>query len=114
MNIGVVGTRTFTDYDLLKTELDKIKNIDLIVSGGAKGADKLAELYAMEHDISIKIFNAEWGKYGRSAGPIRNRKIIESSDYVIAFWDGKSRGTLSSINLAKKILGSSKVKIIKY
>jgi hypothetical protein len=113
MNVGVVGTRTFTNYNLLKTELDKINNIDLIVSGGATGTDKLAERYASEHNIPIKVFKADWNKYGKAAGSIRNKKIINNSNYVIAFWNGKSRGTLNSINLTKQILGMRKIKIIK-
>ncbi len=100
MKLGVVGSRTFNDYNLLKKTLDKY-DIDEIVSGGANGADQLAERYAEEKNIKTNIFLPDWKKYGRKAGPLRNKQIVENSDYIIAFWDGVSRGTLSSINLAK-------------
>lgn len=116
MNLGVVGSRGFNDYDLMKKELDKINKISkigLIISGGANGADKLAEKYAVENGIKTIIFLPEWDKYpGKSAGPIRNRKIVENSDMVIAFWDGISKGTLSSINIAKEL--DTKLEVVQY
>ena len=101
--VAVVGSRTFNDYDLLKDELESLERIDVIVSGGAKGADSLAQQYADEKNIETKIHLPEWEKYGRAAGPKRNQKIIRESDVVVAFWDGKSRGTLSSIKIAEKM-----------
>ena len=106
ITLAIVGTRTFNDYKLLKKKVDEINKktkINLIISGGAKGADKLAEQYAKENKIPTKIFIPNWKKHNRAAGPIRNKLIIESSDKVIAFWDQISKGTLSSINLAKQM-----------
>jgi hypothetical protein len=71
------------------------------VSGGARGADQLAEKYSSQIGIPIKVFPADWDKYGRSAGPRRNEQIVEYCDRLIAFWDGKSKGTQYSIRLAK-------------
>jgi len=105
MKIAIVGSRTFNDYDLLEKIIYKqmcVSSINLIVSGGAKGADYLAERFAKKHNIPIQIFQAEWNKYGKGAGYIRNKLIIENVDIVFAFWDGKSKGTKHSINLAKK------------
>ena len=103
MKIAVIGGRDFDDYELMKKVLDeKLAEIEIIVSGGAKGADSLAERYALEKKIDIIVFEADWKKHGRAAGPIRNKKIITEADLVVAFWDGKSKGTKSSINLAKK------------
>ena len=113
MNIAIVGSRTFTDYTQLKETLDEYKNISKIVSGGAKGADKLGERYAKENNIETLIFLPDWKKYGRAAGVIRNKDIVSNSDTVIAFWDGKSTGTLSSINLAKKLKKNLKIIIYK-
>jgi hypothetical protein len=101
MNLGVVGSRYFDDYDLLKSILSKFKTISCIVSGGAKGADILSERYAQEHNIETKIFLPDWSM-GRGAGHERNTLIVKNSDSVIAFWDGKSRGTLDSINKCKR------------
>jgi hypothetical protein len=105
MKLAVVGSRGFNDYELLKSKLDKIhsvKPISVIVSGGAQGADSLGERWARENRIEILIFLPEWDKYGKSAGYKRNVQIIESADAVIAFWDGESKGTQHSINIAKE------------
>lgn len=100
--IAVVGSRDFNDYEYLKSRLLKhFKNDDVLVSGGCRGADKLAERFANEYDFSTEIFPAEWDKYGRIAGFKRNKLIVEASDIVIAFFDGKSAGTNSTIKLAQ-------------
>ena len=106
MNIAIIGSRDFNDYELIVSE---IKKLDLhtddikIVSGGAKGADRLGEKYADDNNYEKIIYKAEWKRYGGGAGIIRNRLIIKESDIVIAFWDGKSKGTKSSIEIAKKL-----------
>ena len=93
--VAVVGSRTFSDYELLKKTLDGME-IDILVSGGAEGADKLAEIYSEEKDIPIVVIKPEWKKYGRGAGIIRNTLIIKNSDHVVAFWDFESKGTRDS------------------
>ena len=112
MRIAVIGSRDFNDYDQLKMVLNEHDNIELLVSGGAKGADSLGESWAKEKNVPTLIFKPEWDKYGRSAGFKRNQDIVNNSDLVIAFWDGQSRGTKSSIDLCKKL--AVDVKIIKY
>ena len=105
MKLGIVGTRTFTDYEYLKKKIlriYKIKDIEEIVSGGAEGADTLAEQFAKEFDIPIKIYKPNWDKYGRKAGALRNVKIVNRSSVIIAFWDGKSPGTKITIDIAEK------------
>ena len=105
MKLAVVGSRGFNDYELLKSKLDAIhkrKPITLIVSGGAKGADKLSERWAKENNVETLIFIPDWNKFGKKAGFLRNEDIIKNSDAVVAFWDGISKGTQSSINLAEK------------
>lgn len=73
-----------------------------IVSGGARGADKLGELYAHTNLHSLKVFPADWEKFGKSAGYIRNEEMAKYADCLVAFWDGKSRGTKHMIDLAHK------------
>jgi len=103
MKLAIVGSRTFNDYELLTSELADLANsVSEVVSGGSKGADLLAEKWAMSQSIPLKIFKANWERYGRSAGPQRNREIVDYSDHCVAFWDGKSKGTLYTINLFKK------------
>lgn len=110
MNIAIIGGRDFDNYELLKQTLLSAPELDFntngtvysVVSGGAKGADSLAERFAEEYGLNIIVFPADWKRYGRGAGIIRNKEIISKSDIVFAFWDGKSKGTKSSIDLAKK------------
>lgn len=105
MTLAVVGSRTFTDYETVEIILDALQEdigFDIICSGGAKGADNLAEKYAWKNKIDLKIFIPEWDKYGKGAGFIRNTEIWDNSDYGVAFWDGKSKGTEHSFKLAKK------------
>lgn len=102
MKVAVVGSRNFSDYALLERELDKIENITEIISGGATGADSLAEKYAITHSIPIKVFKPNWEKYGKRAGFLRNSFIIKTANLALAFWNGKSKGTKYSIDLCFK------------
>jgi hypothetical protein len=108
MKIAIIGSRDFTDYELLSEKLHKFLNLEYkesytIISGEARGADSLAEQFAEDFKIDKTIFKADWNKLGKAAGFIRNVDIIENCDIVFAFWDGVSKGTKHSINLAKKM-----------
>jgi predicted Rossmann fold nucleotide-binding protein DprA/Smf involved in DNA uptake len=103
MSLAVIGSRTFNDYNLLKETLEGYEGLEEIISGGATGADTLAERYAKEKGIPLRVFLPDWNKYGKAAGPIRNKLIVEASDHVVAFWDGISRGTKSSIDIANQL-----------
>lgn len=81
-----------------------------IVSGTANGADKLGEKYANEKGYLLKKFPADWDKYGKSAGFKRNVEMSNYADALIAFWDGKSKGTKHMIDLAKRY--ELKVKVV--
>lgn len=105
MKIAIIGSRSFKDYSKLEKSIlthIAVSEIDLIVSGGAVGADSLAESFADKYKIPVKLFLPDWELYGRSAGVVRNKYIIKESDVVIAFWDGISKGTKHSIDLANK------------
>lgn len=104
MNVAIVGGRDFDDYEQFKSSIngEKIK-FKSIISGGAKGVDTMAERFAKEIGVPVKIYLPDWKKYETAAGPIRNRQIIGSSDAVIAFWDEKSSGTRSSIKIAEEL-----------
>lgn len=105
MKIIIAGSRSFNDYNILCSVCNIIlqdqKEIE-IVSGTAKGADKLGEKYAKEHGYSIKQFFPKWDVYGKSAGYIRNEEMAKYAEGLIVFWDGKSKGTKHMIDLAKK------------
>lgn len=107
----IAGSRTFEDYNLLKQML-KPENIECIISGCARGADTLAIRYANEFNIPVEKYPAQWNIYGRSAGYIRNKLMVEKSTAVICFWDGTSKGTLLTINLAKDY--NKPLKVVKY
>ncbi len=104
----IAGTRDFSDYQLLRDKCDVIlsskrqnSNI-IVVSGTARGADRLGERYARERGYEIRQFPADWLNDEKKAGPIRNAKMADNADALIAFWDGQSRGTKNMIETAKR------------
>lgn len=108
--IIVCGSRDFDNFELLSrvldTELQKHQNPQ-IVSGGTRGADRLAILYSNRTRTPLHIFFADWDAHGKAAGFIRNAEMLnfatsEGNASVIAFWDGKSKGTKHMINIAMK------------
>lgn len=100
----IAGGRDFTNYEVLKyavnEKLSGITEVE-IVCGGAAGADELGKWYANEMGLGIKEFPADWKKHGKAAGPIRNLEMANYADALIAFWDGKSKGTKDMIDKAK-------------
>ena len=103
----IAGCRDFTDYELLREKCDyHLQNLRLedivIVSGHASGADSLGERYAQERGFQLETYPADWKAHGRAAGPIRNAKMARVAHALIAFWDGKSRGTKNMIDTARK------------
>ena len=103
MIIGVVGSRTFKNYNLLEQKLSTAPyDITEIISGGAKGADALAIRYARKRGLSWREFLPDHKKY-RHPYHHRNRLIAEASDVLIAFWDGSSTGTKYTIGYMRKL-----------
>lgn len=107
MKIIIAGSRNFSNYNKLKEFCNKfllqfnICDDDIeIISGTANGADKLGERYANEMGFKIIRFPADWNRFGKSAGYRRNEEMAEYADVLIAFWDGKSKGTKHIIDLA--------------
>lgn len=110
VNVAIVGCRKFCDYERFKEKMEHWRETELrdrdhivrFVSGGAKGADTLAEIYAKEKDIPITVYRPDWNKFGSKAGPERNTHIVNGSDYVVAFPSKHSRGTRDMIRKAKR------------
>ena len=106
--VVIAGCRGYKNYIEAKKYIDfcisnvRKKNEIVIVSGCASGADAIGERYAKENGFNVEKYPAEWKNFGRSAGPIRNKRMAEISDYVICFWDEKSKGTKSMIDYARK------------
>jgi hypothetical protein len=105
MKVIIAGGRDFDNYILLREKCDELieSNLTEIVSGGARGTDKLGEQYSKEKGFDLKIFPADWNKHGKGAGHIRNRQMADYGEMLIAFWDGKSSGTKNMIENSKKL-----------
>ena len=119
MKLAVIGSRSLNKEEhrlivyrsINDLAFERDVEISEIVSGGAKGVDSFAESYANARRISCKIFEAEWEKYGKSAGFKRNGQIALYADAILAIWDGKSKGTMHTVRLAEQF--RKPVKIIK-
>lgn len=113
----IAGCRDFNDYELLKEKCDYFlqdekKEDVVIISGHSSGADALGERYAQERGFQLETFPADWKAHGRAAGPIRNARMASAANALIAFWDGKSRGTKNMIEIAKN--HNLKVVVVRY
>jgi hypothetical protein len=100
--LAVIGGRDFKDYDLMCQVLNDMK-FKKIVSGGARGADILAEQYCKEFKIDNIIYRPNWDiEAAKPHGYERNVFMIHEAHEVVAFWDGVSPGTKHCIELARK------------
>lgn len=105
----IAGSRNFNDYYMLRDYVDyclsrKVAEGEeiVILSGHCRGADLLAERFTAERKYRLEIYQAEWSRYGQAAGIRRNKQMVDVADAAILFWDGSSRGTLSTINFARE------------
>lgn len=116
--VVIAGCRNYDNYDEAKVYIDfcisniRKENDIIILSGCASGADAIGERYAKENGFKVERYPADWETYGRSAGPRRNKQMAEVCDFVICFWDEKSKGTRSMIAYAKKYNKPIKIKKI--
>lgn len=104
MKIGIVGSRTFADIGfverVVRRLLERFGDV-VVVTGGARGADQLAEAVARKLCASPpEIHYPKWATHGRTAGLVRNQQIVNASDEVVALWDGYSRGTIDTVRRA--------------
>lgn len=105
MKYLICGSRDFDNYEFFERKMEVLNVPSEVISGGATGADSLAEEWATEYPYETKFIKVlpEWDLFGKSAGYIRNIKMLDMCpDLVIAFWDGVSRGTAHTIKEAKK------------
>ena len=101
MKTIIAGSRTIFDYALVKKAIeDSGFEITEVVCGCAKGIDTLGEQWAVENSIPVKYFPADWKRYGRAAGHIRNEEMARYADALIAIWDGNSLGTKNMVQNA--------------
>lgn len=118
MKIAIVGSREFKDmkfaerriFYIFTREQETSSDTPILISGGAKGIDQLSETVVdlindkmcYTYKIEKEIFIPDWKIYGSQAGYLRNKQIVDKAEMLVAFWDGKSKGTQNSIDLAIK------------
>ncbi len=105
MKVLICEDRNWDNYSIIKNYVEKLPKDVIIIEGGCRGADRLSKMVAIQLSLKFIEVKAEWNKYGKSAGPIRNRKMLDMKpDIVIAFHNNidKSKGTKDCINEAKK------------
>lgn len=107
MKVIIAGSRDITNLHALQNVIDLVQHdipgyIEEVVSGTARGVDRLGEQWAERYGVSVKRFPADWGRYGKSAGYRRNSQMAAYADAAIILWDGKSRGTQHMVTEAMK------------
>lgn len=110
MKLAVIGSRGFRRFDLMAARLAAISP-SLVISGGAKGADQMAETWARRNGVETEIFLPDHKAY-KHAFHHRNRLIAEACDQLVAFWDGRSTGTKYTIGYARRI--GKPVEVVRY
>ena len=123
IKVIVAGSRTFSDFNVVEKQLmmyfkaNNLHRQDVeIISGTANGADKLGEKFAEKYNLKLTKFPADWDKYGKSAGYIRNEEMAKyaiDNGIVFVFWDGESKGTKHMISMANKYNIETKIFINK-
>lgn len=102
MRVAIVGSRDWSDHEMVRDYIGSLEEGDVVVSGGAKGVDQFAEIYARERGLDTVIYYPNYQKYGPKRAPIeRNRVIVHNCDRLVAFWDKESRGTANVILVAR-------------
>lgn len=103
MRLIIAGSRSIKDYKIIKQGfIDSGLKPTEIVSGCARGVDRLGEILAKELNIPCALFPANWETLGKRAGYVRNIEMARYADGLLVFWDGESRGTKHMIDIAKK------------
>lgn len=103
MKTIIAGCRNYQNYEVLEKAIkDSGYQITEIVSGNATGVDLMGERFAHDHGVPLKIFPADWDKYGRAAGPKRNKQMANYAEALIALWDYTSAGTGNMIKQARE------------
>ena len=101
----IAGSRSFNDYEYLKKYMDFLlqnKKEVVILCGEACGADALGKRYAQERGFAVQSFPADWQRFGRAAGPLRNRQMAACADACVVFWVGSSPGSASMVTEARR------------
>jgi len=102
MRVIIAGSRNVTSPYLISAAIQLSGlDVDTVISGGARGVDRMGEVWAKFNEKNLEVYPAEWDKYGKSAGYRRNVDMANAADALIAIWDGVSKGTKHMIDIAK-------------
>lgn len=103
MTTIIAGSRSIKEYTLVKYAIESAPWIPTeVISGRARGVDRLGERWAKENNVQLFLMPADWDKHGKRAGYLRNRRMAADADALIAIWDGESRGTRNMIEIAEE------------
>ena len=101
MKVAIVGSRKVNPTGEMFA-LNIPAGVTQIITGGAIGADQAGEKYARKNKIPVEVIKPDYKKYGKAAPHVRNAEIFQKADFIVFFWDGLSRGTLSVLKMAEK------------
>lgn len=99
---AIVGSRDYPDLDAVRRYVATLPEGCTVVSGGARGVDRAGAQTARQRGLRVVEYLPDWDRYGKRAGFLRNEQIVAAADTVIVFWDGESRGTKHTIDLARR------------
>lgn len=118
MKVVIAGSRDFKDYSLCKAVMDVWIGMygypNAIISGCARGADKIGEWWAKEFETEVMRFPADWEAHGKAAGYRRNVEMARECDGAVVFWDGESKGTKHMIDILEKQFKDKVVLVVQY
>lgn len=103
LRVCISGSRSFRALERVRAFIETLPPGTTVIHGGARGVDTTAGRAARACGLAVEVVQPDWARYGRAAGPLRNRAMVEGCDYLVAFWDGSSRGTKSAIDAAKHL-----------
>jgi hypothetical protein len=106
MRTIIAGSRSISSLAIVEQAMDQALILcgivpSMVISGTARGADQLGEQWAAGRGIEVEKYPADWDRYGKSAGYIRNKEMADNADALVAIWDGESKGTSHMIDLAE-------------
>jgi predicted Rossmann fold nucleotide-binding protein DprA/Smf involved in DNA uptake len=102
MKILIAGSRGYPNRKAVREFVRTLPPDSVVLTGGAVGVDTVATQEALACDLPFITYKPAWALYGRKAGPMRNKLMVDDADRIVCFWDGESRGTLSTIRYAKR------------
>lgn len=102
MRVAIVGSRGYSNLNQVIEYVNSLPADAVVITGGARGVDLTAEVAARKRGLQVVVHFADWDTFGKVAGQIRNQKVVDDCEKLVAFWDEISPGTKGAISLASK------------